>query len=199
MTVFKSSSALIIDCDYIFEGVNYWCFVVNLENNEPNSIITGITGAHQFALSNDNVVGVYIFRTKVQFLPNGFENYFPNLTDYWANQNSMLNVITNENFGDMPDLKTITLNRNQINAIGRNAFDGLNSLKLLNLGNNVCINKVYETPEDFQLLQYDIEKCAEPEFNFTTTSPSTTLSIIDSLNARILELEEALTNCLENQ
>lgn len=199
MTVVNSFSALIIDCDYIFEGANYWCFVVNLENNEPNVVITGISGAHQFAHSNDNVVGVYIFRTKVQFLPNGFENYFPNLTDYWANQNSMLNVITNENFEGIPDLKTITLNRNQINAIGRNAFDSLNSLTLLNLGNNVCINKVYETPEDFLLLQYDIEKCAEPDFNFTTKSPSTTLSIIDSLNARILELEGALANCLDTQ
>lgn len=199
MTVVNSSSALIIDCDYIFEGANYWCFVVNLENNEPNAVVTGISGAHQFAHSNDNVVGVYIFRTKVQFLPNGFENYFPNLTDYWANQNSMLNVITNENFEGIPDLKTITLNRNQINAIGRNAFDSLNSLTLLNLANNVCINKVYETPEDFLLLQYDIEKCAEPDFNFTTKSPSTTLSIIDSLNARILELEGALANCLDTQ
>lgn len=199
MVIVNSSSALIIDCDYIFEGVNYWCFVVKLENNEPNAEITGIRGAHQFALSNDNVVGVYIFRTKVQFLPNGFSNYFPNLTDYWANQNSMLKVITNENFEDIPNLTTITLNRNQINEIGRSTFDNLNCLTLLNLGNNVCINKVYETPEDLLLLQYDIEKCAEPNFNFTTKSPSTTLSVIDSLNARILELEEALGNCLDNQ
>lgn len=199
MVIVNSSSALIIDCDYIFEGVNYWCFVVKLENNEPNAEITGIRGAHQFALSNDNVVGVYIFRTKVQFLPNGFSNYFPNLTDYWANQNSLLKVITNENFEDIPNLTTVILSRNQINEIGRSAFDNLNYLTLLNLGNNVCINKVYETPEDFILLQYHIEKCAEPDFDFTTKSPSTTLSVIDSLNARILELEEALTNCLDNQ
>ena len=199
MSVVNSSIALIIDCDYIFEGENYWCFVVNLENNEPNAEITGIRGAHQYALSNDNVVGVYIFRTKTQFLPNGFSNYFPNITDYWANQNSMLKVITNENFEDIPNLETVTLSRNQIDAIGKSAFDNLNCLTLLNLGNNVCINKVYETPEDFIQLPYDIENCAEPELNFTTNASSTTLSVIDSLNARILELEEALGNCLDNQ
>lgn len=173
---------------------------MDLENNEPNAVITGVRGAHQFEHTNDNVVGVYIFRTKTQFLPNGFSNYFPNLTDYWANQNSMLKVITNENFEDIPNLTTITLNRNQIDAIGRCAFEDLNYLTLLNLGNNVCINKVYETPEDFKQLQYDIEYCADPDLNYTTKpSSTTTLSVIDSLNARILELEEALGNCLDNQ
>ena len=195
----NSSNALTIDCDYIFEGINYWCFVVRLENLEPNAEVTGIEGAHQFALSNDNVVGVYIFRTNTHFLPNGFSNFFPNLTDYSANQNAMLKTITNENFEDIPNLTTITLRRNQINAIGRNAFDNLNDLKLLDLGNNVCINKVYETPNDFLQLHYDIANCTEPDLEFTTEVSSTTLSVIDSLNARIIELEEALTKCLNNQ
>lgn len=60
-------------------GLVYTCSVLNLTVTAPNENVTAVVGEHATGGSNMDVKKLNINRQTCEFLPQGFEKFFPNL------------------------------------------------------------------------------------------------------------------------
>lgn len=163
-------TAINVDCSYnIWEwtglGNTYTCQVQNsLSITTPEeTVITSNSGKHNHGRSNENVHGLSISGTKVNYFPRGIKDVFknikgieitrchlkqvtqddlkmyPDLVYLYLAEND-IKVLEAGLFEFNPKLKVISLSQNEISKIHPQVFDNLNQLMHLWIRSNTCID-----------------------------------------------------------
>lgn len=73
-------------------GLVYTCSVMNLTVTIPNENVTAIVGEHTIGESNNDVKKLNINRQTCEFLPQGFEKFFPNLEGLRIAQSGLVSL-----------------------------------------------------------------------------------------------------------
>lgn len=156
-----------IECEFGLDySLRYTCVVENLEIfNGTRVTIDWAQGAHKNGFSNDDVEKIIINEApNLNLFPSNLDKVFNNLTEIYM-RNSSLQEITQSDlkpfvnlnslylafnkiktlgeniFKFNPHLFVITVFRNQISEIDPSAFDGLDGLEVLFVGDNKCKTK----------------------------------------------------------
>lgn len=97
MILATTLNCLEINCNFqIVEwenmGLVYTCSVMNLTVTTPNENVTAIIGVHTTGESNNDVKKLNINRQTCEFLPQGFEKFFPNLEGIRVAQSGLVSL-----------------------------------------------------------------------------------------------------------
>lgn len=199
-----------LSCEYAVDRNQlYTCSSFNsFTTTEDDSSILSVLGDHLDGKWNEDVQQVIIQNASVEYFPNMFEIFFPNLESIVI-KNSGLKHLRRSGFHDLTHLKYLNLSMNEIEIIGPGIFEmnsqlqelefssnkisrlssdilSLESLIRANFDNNICINMTLDVVEEGnQNLFKDIvnSKCVVSETDK-----------VEQLN---LELKNAMTQ-LEN-
>lgn len=122
-------------------------------------------------IENVNVEAIWFDDNKnIKFLPVGVNKKFPNL-EYYSAENAAVEKISPLNFAGLSKLKLLYLNRNKIEIIPEDCFQGLNRLQEINLGNKTgsLTNKSLKSYRFFRSFQQNqdsqrISFCQPPTF-----------------------------------
>jgi hypothetical protein len=202
------TQAVVFDC--IFQNVVfsvggdvYSCFLPTITNTGST---LEIRGTHKVGKSNSDVEGFYINNQPLNEIPNGLNNFFPNLNVffvvnlnlssissndlqypellYFRALNSKLENIDGNLFENNPKLVYIDFELNQIKNVGNDLLTGLNDLEEIDFRNNPCINKRAMNPTEIQELNRLLPISCPPLVTTTTakTTPTTTISTTTDSN-----------------
>lgn len=166
MFLVTSTHSLDITCDFYDDewamlGNVYTCSVKNLTTRILNENVTNIFGTHSEGRSNKDVIKLNIQKQTCEFLPRGFEKFFPNLEGLRIAQsglvaltqsdlsvfpklrncdmfNNYLNALESEIFANCPLLEYLYFGDNQIRTVGYNILKPLKNLKKAIFQGNVC-------------------------------------------------------------
>ncbi|CAG9811003.1 unnamed protein product [Chironomus riparius] len=153
----------------------YECFLKTpfyiTTRNSTVDIVYGRLTSHASEKSNNDVTELFINRKTLHFMPTNFGEIFKNLK-YLAVWNSQLEEINQPDLKQFPNLvylclrfnnfeyldadlfkfnpklEFVRLFGNKIKEIHTTAFEGLTSLKTLNLERNICVDKMFVNSED---------------------------------------------------
>lgn len=181
MFILTSTHSLDITCDFYDDeweilGNVYTCSVKNLNTRIPNENVTNILGTHSEGRSNKDVVKLNIQKQTCEFLPRGFEKFFPNLEGLRIAEsglvaltksdlsvfpklrncdmyNNYLSSLESEIFANCPLLEYLYFGFNQIRTIGHNILMPLKKLKKANFQDNVCLSENAQSKDEIVALQ----------------------------------------------
>lgn len=169
-TSINLSSSVNVQCEfkktlkYTPMPFDYACIAnARLKVLEPDTKIDEIEGSHTDERVNKDVLGIYIEYAEINFLPNGFENFFPDFTvltilssklkeirqddlkpfsklKYLMIDTNLLEFLEKDLFKYNKGLIYFNVNNNKIKKIDEKLFDDLKQLNFLNLLTNDCIS-----------------------------------------------------------
>jgi len=170
LTSINLSSSVNIQCEfkktskYTPMPFHYVCIVNGkLKVLEPGTKVDQIEGSHTDDRVNKDVLGIHIKYAKMNFLPNGFEIFFPDFTvltilssklkeirqydlkpflklQYLMIDSNLLEFLEKDLFKYNKGLIYFNVNNNKIKRIDEKLFDDLKQLNFLNLLSNDCIS-----------------------------------------------------------
>lgn len=173
---------------YAWENIGnvYTCSVKNLSVTTPNETVTNILGIHETGKTNIDVHKLNIAQPNIcQFIPKGFEKFFPNLLGLRVAQtqlvlltkndikvfpklrncdmfNNYLRSLDSDLFDETPEVDYLYFGDNQIEEIGYDIFKPLKNLRKAVFQGNVCIRRNANEKSEVENLQLQInEKCAK--------------------------------------
>lgn len=144
--------------------------IITTKNSTVDIIYRPLT-SHASEKSNDDVTELFINKKKLYFMPKNFGEIFKNLK-YLAVWDSKLMEVSQSDLKQYPNLvylclrfnnveyldqdlfkfnpklEYVRLFGNKIQEIHSTAFDGLTSLKTLNLERNICVDKMFVNSVD---------------------------------------------------
>lgn len=175
--VFESGS-------WVYAGSVYYCQLIGIKVETPDTWITGVDGTHYDGKSNNDVDAISIeYSPNCLFMPKGIEKFFSNVKAL-ALTDSGLKAITADDLRPFPKLIDLQLYRNQLTTVGpgllannpklinvyfhenrirsisADLFDPIENLRHASFSENICINAEASTPEEFVALGKEVlEKC----------------------------------------
>lgn len=191
LAFFSTASSIIIECDFGNYNFEHWprrvyTCEVSSYSDEGNKIVTAINGKHNDGKTNSDVDGLFLVlgRKNLDYLPTGFENFFPNLNlivirfgkieklkgdelknyqnlEFFGVWNTPLEFVGGKLYENNKKLKTIRLDSNKIKQVGSGLFNGLENLRNVFLSGNVCINENANGSTDIESLKENLKlKCS---------------------------------------
>ncbi|CRL05002.1 CLUMA_CG018064, isoform A, partial [Clunio marinus] len=171
--------------DWVVIGNVYTCDVKNLDNREILANVTEIEGTHLDEKTNSDVRKININLQMCQFLPFGFEKFFPNIEGLRIAHSNLVSLtqsdisvfpklrsvdIFNNNlkwldadvFEKNPEIEYLYFGDNQIKSIGYDALKPLKKLKHAVFHYNVCLKKNAIGEEEIQALQEIMNQNCDP-------------------------------------
>lgn len=117
-----------------FVGTLYSCMVTTLDNQNDSVVMTGCSGVHMTAKSNNDVKAIWIHNTNSKYIPKklGYLFQFTALT-MWSSE---LIEIKTKDFNGMHKLESLNLGNNELTTLSTDVFSTLTKLKFLNLNYN---------------------------------------------------------------
>lgn len=188
----KAASDITVTCDfgYPFEwekiGEVYTCSVQNFSVAVPNENVTNVIGVHEEGKTNKDVKKLNIASQYCEFIPRGFENFFPNLEGLRVAQsrlvsltqydlkvwpmlrncdmfNNYLRFLDSDLFEKTPHVEYLYFGDNQLSSIGYDVFQPLKKLSKAVFQGNVCVRKNANYPEEVESLQKTINDNCSPK------------------------------------
>lgn len=167
-------------------GEVYTCTVQNFSVAIPNENVTGVIGAHEAGKTNLDVKKLNIANQYCEFLPRGFENFFPNLEGLRVAQsrlvsltqhdirvwpqlrnvdmfNNYLIVLDSDLFEKTPHVEYLYFGDNQLAKIGYDIFQPLQKLTKAVFQGNTCVRLNADYVEEVQRLQKAINDNCSPK------------------------------------
>lgn len=156
------------------------------------------SGIHQSGKSDSDVQMLYIINnTNLDYIPK-YGDHFKNLTALYISScgikniyvtdlisypnlrwislsKNLIEIVPGNFFVYTPNVETIFLYENKIKEVGRGLLNSLDNLIFANFKDNVCIDRLALTPNDLQLLTYQLlADCSNNDQTNTTQTPTTT-------------------------
>lgn len=131
-------------------------FNVTIQENEKNCLVNENTTVNiddvTFLLTSDYTVDGINFNAnkKISLLPVRIFQSFPKLRGYFAG-NLNVSEVSHKNLQRLSKLKDLYLNNNRIKKIKSDTFEGLLSLKSVNLGEFMFEARFFKTKLKFKL------------------------------------------------
>lgn len=140
MVSVSSVRSLEINCNF---HVKYWenmghvytCSVENLSTTSPNENVTDVLGDHLTGKSNKDVLKLNIDDQLCNFLPHGFEKFFPNLEGLRV-ANSLLVELRQSDIRVFPHLRNCDIFNYIVELLEKNLFTKNPNLEYLYFGDN---------------------------------------------------------------
>jgi hypothetical protein len=136
------SSAIDVFCEFGFPyeweniGNVYACTVKNLTVTVLNENVTNIIGTHEKGKTNSDVHKLNIASSNTcEFLPRGFEKFFPALTGLRIAQAGLVSL-TKHDISVFPKLRNCDMFNNRLTILGSDLFEGTPQLDYLYFGDN---------------------------------------------------------------
>lgn len=194
LTVFFTPNlSLDINCDFYDDewailGNVYTCSVKNLITTNPNENVTNIIGTHDKGKTNEHVKKLNIQKQTCEFIPRGFEKFFPNLEGLRVAQseltslsqsdlsvfpklrncdmfNNFLSLLEENLFAKNPHLEYLYFGDNRIRGVGYNILKPLSKLKKAIFQGNFCVNKNADSMSEVGALQKKLnDECTGHEY-----------------------------------
>ncbi|CRL08375.1 CLUMA_CG021286, isoform A [Clunio marinus] len=133
-------------CNYItvdWKDGAYICDAVNFTATKRYLEVDSLHGEHIENKTNFDVTAIRIDSQTAEYMPWGFDKFFPNMTDY-AIIESKLEKIQRSDLENLTFLKVLSLNDNEINQLLADTFDDMTNLEYLSLSKN----KIKELPDN---------------------------------------------------
>lgn len=217
----------IFDYPYEWENIGsvYTCTVKDFIVRIPNENVTNILGTHQDGKTNADVKKLNINKQICEFLPFGFEKFFPNLDGLRVAQsglaalsqhdisvhpklrncdmfNNVLTSLDSELFAKNPALEYLYFGDNQLRKIGYGIFKPIAKLSKAVFQGNYCITKNANYQNEVAALQAAInEKCSSTDYRVTEAEKKIAqlLKEKEKEDKRIEQLESEEKNWKENE
>lgn len=127
-------NAIELKCKFSYEKDGYNCKAMDLKVKDGNVEITSISRNQNDV--NESVDVFYVLENmEIKFLPNGVQNYFPQLKIYEVVSSSLKNI-RKQDFIHLNTLIALRLSHNKIEFVPEDVFTTLWNLELLDLKNN---------------------------------------------------------------
>jgi hypothetical protein len=113
----------------------YTCYGKTSDITEPSTKIKAIIGAHQNGKNNEDVEGLMLTSTTVNFIPRGLNVFFPNVTHLNVSDCG-LKSICRRDLSQFPKLEVLWLNSNELTSLPDDLFEDTKNLKAISFCNN---------------------------------------------------------------
>lgn len=139
----KLAAATELQCEFGSEkfgsvfGRVYYCHALIENIDESSPTITSISGKHSTNKGNEDVESFLSYRRIVKSVPGGLNQFFPNLKIFVVDSASLKDF---ENIKQLSNLKYVSLQYNNIEALNNDSFTGLDKLESINLQGNKIRN-----------------------------------------------------------
>lgn len=137
LTFITTINSLILHCNFKdSSSYGYICEVSHLEiTSKTDRTITGVTGQHRPARSNDDVKFLQSSGKTVNFFPKELEKFFKNLETIWLN-GAKLKEISSEDLKVFTKLKRFSIGYNEVEVIEADLFKFNGNLEWIDLESN---------------------------------------------------------------
>jgi Leucine-rich repeat (LRR) protein len=116
-------------------GDQYCCEIEKLTSESDDTRIVSIKMNNDQGFSNTDIKVIKITRQRMTFIPIGFAAFMPNTFEFHI-LSSGVAYVEKSNFKGLENLKTLTLDRNNIEELPENVFSDLGKLEFLSLEEN---------------------------------------------------------------
>lgn len=149
-----SAEAIRIHCTYSVGRLwylheIYYCEATIVDIGTPQ-MISGITGSHLPGRTNNDVAGFRIRKQQIADLPLNIHEFFPNLQGYTV-LHAGLSRVSSEDFKNLPYLRQIDFNFNEIQVLPRNLFIRNPLLEFISFDNNLVRHVAHHIFDNLQI------------------------------------------------
>lgn len=193
--------------DTVYIDTMYACVLKNFTTSFRDRKIVEVTGNHESGKNNSDVKMLYAYHQNIPYLPNNLGDFFPNLESYFVMRSNVQHLIPGDLngldnlvhfsvvrnpielieqgfFSNHTEMTLISFSDCHLKKIERGAFDGLHSIKYLNLDSNDCISKIYGS------YRYDLRSRPIQLLEFLTDAYDKCTGV-----GRMLKLQEVIKDC----
>lgn len=113
----------------------YSCYVDEISITEINIEIIGFKGEHKPGKTNDDIVGIWISNTIVEYFPRNLQKFFPNMQIVTITRCG-LKEISRDDLAGLKKVVVIDLRGNKLMALPDDLFVGMPKLSKINFNEN---------------------------------------------------------------
>lgn len=113
----------------------YTCKITSASITSDCRTINSFIGAHSVGKSDRDVKAVWFYNTNVHFFPRGLHKYFPDLT-FICISNCGLKEITRDDLKGLENLEYLSLTSNPLTSLPSNSFENMPKLRRIVLNDN---------------------------------------------------------------